>query len=372
MIKLQDYEIEIRANSLISAGEWARKCLSMTNRLLVVSNQKVFGLYGEAVIKSLRDAGFSVDFYLIGDGERFKSFKTLEQTLAKMSESRLTRTDAVIALGGGVVGDLTGFAASIYLRGIPFLQIPTTLLAMIDSSVGGKTAVNTKFGKNIVGSFYQPSGVLVDVNTLRTLPKRELVSGFCEAIKQSIISDVKLFDCTSTFLAKFSLNNVNSTVNGENCLEDLIAKQIEFKAEIVGGDEKEDVERNDCRSRKILNFGHTIAHSLEKVTNYRRFKHGEAVGIGMLAAAEISKNLELLSSDELLLINGVIHRLGRLPKTSDLDIDEIMAAIAFDKKSVGNSVKWILIEKIGVPRIVDGSKIPTNLLKKSLAKVFSS
>jgi 3-dehydroquinate synthase len=371
MIKLQDYEIEIQANSLISSGEWAKKCVPATGRFLIVSNKKVFGLYGEVVSRSFRDAGFKVDFHLIGDGERFKSFKTLEQTLAIMSESRLTRTDAVVALGGGVVGDLTGFAASIYLRGIPFLQIPTTLLAMIDSSVGGKTAVNTKFGKNIVGSFYQPSGVLVDVNTLRTLPKREVVAGFCEAIKQSIISDEKLFDQTSQFLANFPLNHFQSSINEGTCLEDLITKQIAFKADIVKSDEKEDVERNDCRSRKILNFGHTIAHALEKVTNYRRFKHGEAVGIGILAASEISKNLELLSSDELSLINGVVHRLGKFPNTSDIVIDDVVGAIAFDKKTVGNSVKWILIEKIGVPRILDGKEIPISLLKKSLAKVFS-
>jgi 3-dehydroquinate synthase len=233
MIKLQDYEIEIRANSLNSSGQWAKKCVPATNKFLIISNKKIIGLYGEVVSRSFRDAGFQVDFHLMGDGERFKSFKTLEQTLAKMSELKLTRTDAVIALGGGVVGDLTGFAASIYLRGISFLQIPTTLLAMIDSSVGGKTAVNTKFGKNILGSFYQPSGVLVDVNTLRTLPKREVVAGFCEAIKQSIISDEKLFGETSQFLANFPVNRFESSINEEVCLEDLITKQIAFKAEIV-------------------------------------------------------------------------------------------------------------------------------------------
>jgi 3-dehydroquinate synthase len=371
MVKLQDYEIEIRSNSMISSGEWAKKCLPATNGFLIVSNKKVFGLYGETVSRSLRKTGFNVDFHLIGDGERFKSLKTLEQTLAKMSELKLTRTDSVIALGGGVVGDLTGFAASIYLRGIPFLQIPTTLLAMIDSSVGGKTAVNTKFGKNIVGSFYQPSGVLVDIKTLRTLPEREVISGLCEVVKQAIISDKQLFNQTRQYLEDFPLTHLQSAINYEHSLEDLISKQIAFKAKIVESDEKEDVERNDGRSRKILNFGHTIGHALEKVTNYRRFKHGEAVGIGMLAAAEISKNLDILSQSGLSLINDVIHRLGKLPNTSDLDIDEIIAAIVFDKKSVGNSTKWILIEKIGVPRIIDSNDIPNNVLKKSLAKIFS-
>jgi 3-dehydroquinate synthase len=371
MVKLKDYEIEIANGSNENCGIWARKCLPQTNRILIISNRKVFGLFGNKVVKSLIENDFLCEVHLIGDGERFKSFKTLQSTLEKMSEIGLTRTDAVIALGGGVVGDLAGFAASIYLRGIPFLQIPTTLLAMVDSSVGGKTAINTKFGKNVVGSFYQPRGVLVDVNVLKTLPRREIVAGFCEIIKQSIIGSRKLFDETDTFLGSISLKNLTSSAKKLRELESIIANQIRFKASIVENDEREDVSRNDFRSRKILNFGHTIAHALEKVTNYRRFKHGEAVGIGIIAATEISKTLEIFVGNELNLINDVLHRLGSLPKTADLNVDEVIKAISFDKKNDGSSVKWILLEKIGSPIIVDGREISETILKQILTKVLS-
>ena len=168
----------------------------------------VFRLYGEVVKKSLERAGFDVFVCLIGDGERFKSFRTLQKALDAFSENGLSRTDVVLALGGGVVGDLAGFAASVYLRGVGFLQIPTTLLSMIDSSVGGKTGINSNYGKNLIGAFYQPKGVLVDVKTVLTLPKRELTAGFCEAIKQGAISNRKLFEQTAAFLEKYEFKKI--------------------------------------------------------------------------------------------------------------------------------------------------------------------
>ncbi len=179
------YEIKIGHDLLNDCGNWAQKYLSgNTKKIVIVTNAKVFRLYGEIVKSRLENSGFEVSVWKIGDGERYKNFRSLEKTLKFFSENKLKRTDGVVALGGGVVGDLAGFAASIYLRGVSFLQIPTTLLAMIDSSVGGKTAVNSEFGKNLIGTFYQPNGVLIDVETLKTLPRRELVAGFCEAVKQ--------------------------------------------------------------------------------------------------------------------------------------------------------------------------------------------
>jgi 3-dehydroquinate synthase len=370
MVKLKDYEILISKGSHQNCGVWARKCLPKTKQILIISNKKVFGFFGKTVQKSLIESNFLCEFHLIGDGERFKNFKSLQLTLEKMSEIGLTRTDAVIALGGGVVGDLAGFAASIYLRGIPFLQIPTTLLAMVDSSVGGKTAINTKFGKNIVGSFYQPKGVLVDIDAIKTLPRREIVAGFCEIIKQSVIGSQELFDETDLFLKNVSISKLKTSENNLHPLESLITSQIQFKASVVENDEFEDVSRNDFRSRKILNFGHTVGHALEKVTNYQRFKHGEAVGVGLIVAAEISKKLEICVGNELTLINDVLHRLGNFPKTSDLNIDKVIQMITYDKKNDGSSVKWILLEKIGSPIIVDGREIPQVVLKKSLSKVL--
>jgi 3-dehydroquinate synthase len=202
------YEIVIGTKILASAGESAQTYLGKNvRRLVIVSNRKVFDLYGKTVKSSLENAGFEVFVFLMGDGEKYKNFRVLENTLRFFGEKKLKRSDAVVALGGGVVGDLAGFAAAVYLRGVAFLQIPTTLLAMIDSSVGGKTAVNTEFGKNLIGAFYQPSCVLVDVETLRTLPRRELTAGFCEAVKQGTIASRRLFDQTAEFLSNYSPNN---------------------------------------------------------------------------------------------------------------------------------------------------------------------
>lgn len=368
------YRISIGHNLLAACGGWAKNCLSKkTQKIVIVSNKKVFGFYGGAVKKSLEDCGFDVTVRLIGDGERYKNFRVLENTLKFFSEQKLKRTDAVVALGGGVVGDLAGFAAAIYLRGIAFLQIPTTLLAMIDSSVGGKTAVNSGFGKNLIGAFYQPHGVLIDVETLKTLAKRELTAGFCEVVKQAAIADKELFAQTAGFLHEFPVNKFKKhflNIIFFDSLQKLIAAQVAFKAKIVSQDEKENVARTDGRSRKILNFGHTVAHALEKVTNYKRFKHGEAVGYGILVAAEISKLVANFVQDELKSLNDVVRLTGELPTADDLDVEKIFDAIAFDKKNVGHTLQWILLEKIGEPKIFSGKNIPESIIKKSLRKIL--
>ena len=203
--KPHQYKIEIGNNLLKECGSWAKSCLPKTaKRIAIISNRKVFSLYGEVVAESLKNEGFEVFIWKMGDGERFKSLSSLEKALEFFSRSGLTRSDVALALGGGVVGDLTGFAASIFLRGISFLQIPTTLLSMIDSSVGGKTGVNSAFGKNLIGTFHQPNGVLIDVATLQTLPRRELTAGFCEAVKQGAIANKILFNQTAEFLQNYS------------------------------------------------------------------------------------------------------------------------------------------------------------------------
>jgi 3-dehydroquinate synthase len=368
------YEIRVGHDFLKTAGEWAQSCLSnKTKKIVIVSNKKVFGLYGAQIKESLEKAGSAAAIHLIGDGERFKNFRVLEKTLRFFSEQKLKRTDAVVALGGGVVGDLAGFAAAVHLRGTPFLQIPTTLLAMIDSSVGGKTGVNSEFGKNLIGAFHQPHGVLIDVGTLATLEKRELTAGFCEAVKQGAIADEKLFAQTAEFLQKFPVKDFEkyfSDAKFLDALQKLIAAQVRFKAEIVSQDEKENVERTDGKSRKILNFGHTAAHALEKVTDYKRFKHGEAVGYGILIAAEISKLVANLSQNDLKSLNGVVRLTGNLPAADSLDIEGIFDAIAFDKKNVGESLQWILLEKIGQPKIFSSQDIPKSAVKKSLKKIL--
>lgn len=366
------YDVQIGHGLLGKSGEWARKCLSRKpKKIALISNQKVFGLYGNAVKDSLTEKNFEVHVFLMKDGERYKNFRSLEQVLKFFGETKLTRTDAVAALGGGVVGDLAGFASAIFLRGISFLQIPTTLLAMIDSSVGGKTGVNAKFGKNLIGAFHQPRGVLIDVETLKTLPRRELTAGFCEAVKQAAIANRKLFNQTADFLENYSPNNFKSYFTGEKFIseiEDFIHAQVSFKTEIVLQDERESTDRLDGKSRKILNFGHTLAHALEKATDYKHFKHGEAVGYGILFAAELSKSLKMFDENELKLLNDVLDQVGKLPDTQNISIKKVFEAFAFDKKNIEESLQWILLEEIGNPKIVEGRDISPTIIHQTLKK----
>lgn len=368
------YNINIGSNLLVNCGDWVKSSLpESAKKVVVISNPKVFSLYGERLVEGLEKEKFQTFVCKIGDGERYKSLKTLEKALRFLGENKLKRTDAIIALGGGVVGDLAGFAAAVYLRGIAFLQVPTTLLSMIDSSVGGKTGVNTDFGKNLIGSFHQPSEVMIDINVLQTLPHRELTAGFCEAIKQGAISDRKLFFQTADFLERYKTKNFKKYFAEPEFLEKLeklIAAQVAFKAEIVKGDEQEDLDRKDARARKILNFGHTVAHALEKVTDYSYFKHGEAVGYGILAAAEISKHVANFVQDELRLLNDVVASAGRLPATQDIDVDKVIEAFSFDKKNVGSSLQWVLLEKIGQPVIIESQKIDNSIIRNSITKIL--
>lgn len=368
------YEIRIGNNLLSKSGNWAKSCLSATaKKIVIISNPKVFSLYGEIVVNSLKNEGFEVLIHKIGDGEKYKSLRTLEKTLEFLSRNQLKRSDAVIALGGGVVGDLTGFAASVYLRGIAFLQIPTTLLSMIDSSVGGKTGVNSAFGKNLIGTFHQPNGVLIDIETLKTLPRRELTAGFCEAVKQGAIANQELFDQTSDFLKIYSPTQFKKYFSEPTFLanlEKLIASQVAFKAEIVKGDERENLDKMSNRSRKILNFGHTVGHALEKVTDYKYFKHGEAVGIGILIAGEISKRVAKFVQNELNLLNDVVELTGNLPNCENIQTEKIIEAFEFDKKNVGDNLQWILLEKIGQPIIYPNSKIPNSIVIQSIDQVI--
>jgi 3-dehydroquinate synthase len=373
----ENYEIEIGADALGGVGEIARRSLSShARRVVVVSNARVFGLYGAGVVGGLRAAGFDVSHWLMGDGERHKNFRTAERALAFFSASKLERTDAVLALGGGVVGDLAGFAAAVYLRGIPFLQVPTTLLAQIDASVGGKTAVNTRDGKNLIGAFHQPRAVVISTETLLTLPPRELTAGWCEAIKQGAVGSRRLFEQTRRFLvAERPGETADAAKRAERRageLADLIAAQCSFKAKIVADDEREDVGRTDARSRRILNFGHTAAHALEAITGYRRFRHGEAVGRGMLVAAEISQRLGMLDASELESLRSCVRLAGRLPRADDLDERAILSAITSDKKSVGGHVRWVLLERIGRARIVSGADIPQCVVRAALRAALAA
>ena len=364
----RSYEIAIGSGLLPQLGQKLRRGLrGQGNRAVIISNPRVFSLLGDIVAGSLSKEGFSVAHWLMGEGERFKSLRTLERAVAFLSAQKLERNDLVIALGGGVVGDLAGFAAAVYLRGIPFVQVPTTLLAQIDSSVGGKTGVNLVTGKNLVGAFHQPAAVIIDTETLDTLPARELTAGWCEAVKNGAVGSRPLFDQTVRLLKS---SQPGKDKRSPRQLEAVIAAQCAFKAAIVAGDERESLDRHDHRSRRILNFGHTVGHALEAVTRYRRFRHGEAVGHGMIVAGELSKNLGLLAPKELELLRAAIGLCGSLPAASDIDEDAIIEVTTRDKKSLAGQINWILLERLGRARIVPGKDIDQKVLRAALRQAL--
>ena len=361
-----EYEIRIGRGLLSHSGETARDSFgSQTHRLALISNRKVFSIYGQTVETSLRTKGFAVSTFLIGDGERHKSLRTVEEITEFLSKTGVERTDGLVALGGGVVGDVAGFAASVYLRGIPYIQIPTTLVAQTDSSIGGKTGVNLPLGKNLVGTFHPPSAVIVDIETLATLPASELTAGWCECVKQGVVGSRKLFEATLSFLRSVHNQKIMIRRRWKVSLPTIARSKLP-----CCGDEREAPDRVDRRSRRVLNFGHTIGHALEAVTDYKRFRHGEAVGHGMLVAGQLSKNLDLLDESELELLRQAVSLCGPLPGASDIDVNALLKATAQDKKRTGDQIRWVLLENIGRPRIVDGAEISAALLRDSLRQVF--
>jgi 3-dehydroquinate synthase len=365
-----EYEIAVGTDLLGEIGSHARRLLTpKARRIVVISNPEVFAHYGKTVTKGLRKAGFTVTYWLMRDGERHKTLRSLENALDFLADAKLERHDALVALGGGVVGDLTGLAAAVFMRGIAYIQVPTTLLAQVDASVGGKTAVNSSSSKNLIGAFHQPRHVVIDTSTLRTLPRREMTAGWCECIKQGAVGSRRLFNITVRFLENAG---PVGTPKGEEALSRLIASHCDFKARIVAGDEFEAVERTDRRSRRILNFGHTVAHALEIATNYGRFRHGEAVGHGMLVAGELSKRLGILPGSDLESLRAAIHLAGRLPPANDIPTNAIMNALGRDKKSIGGHIQWVLLERLGRARIVDGHEVTPRVLRSSLRAALQS
>lgn len=335
----RSYPIVIGENILGQTGAWTQK-LCPPGKCAVVTNPVVGALYAEAVIESLRAAGFEPVRVDVPDGEEHKNLASLGLIYDALVDAALERSSPLFALGGGVVGDLAGFAAATYLRGIPYLQLPTTLLAQVDSSVGGKTGIDHPRGKNLIGAFYQPRGVLVDVGTLQTLPRRQLLAGFAEVVKYGAISDAEFFA-----LLERELNRVLQLDRG--VLVRVIRRCCELKAAVVERDERESGER------AVLNFGHTIGHALESVTSYRRFLHGEAVAIGMVAEAQVSAALGLCKPEVVSRLRSLLQQAG-LPVSLPNDIDraELAAAIELDKKVQRGRVKFVGLEDLGKTRFV--------------------
>ena len=349
----RSYAIKIAAGLLKQLGpECAR--LKLGARCAIITDTNVGKKFAKPAFESLVKAGFEPTLIVVPAGETTKSLKSVQACYDQLAANRLERKSFVVALGGGVVGDLAGFVAATYLRGIPFVQVPTTLLAQVDSSVGGKTGVNLKAGKNLVGAFYQPQLVLCDLDTLKTLPKREYLSGLAEVIKYGVISDAILFAQLESNLPKLLRRDVAT-------LAAVIARCCEIKAAVVGQDETE----NGLRA--ILNFGHTIGHAIENSSGYGRFLHGEAISIGQVAAAKLSHKLLGLPSGDAARIEKLLARVG-LPVSIKLNAarrKNLFAAMKLDKKVSAGEIKFVLAQKIG--RVIWGRPVPPALIEEILA-----
>ncbi|MBD2387265.1 3-dehydroquinate synthase [Cylindrospermum sp. FACHB-282] len=349
----KSYEIAIASASLDQLGQQMSQ-LQLGKKVLLVSNPMIFKHYGERAIASLKNAGFEVASCNLPPGERYKTLNSIQKLYDIALENRLERSSTMVALGGGVVGDMTGFAAATWLRGINVVQVPTTLLAMVDSAIGGKTGVNHPHGKNLIGAFHQPRRVLIDPEVLKTLPTREFRAGMAEVIKYGIIWDADLFAQLEASKHLDQLRYVKTDL-----INNILTHSCQAKADVVGKDEKE------SGLRAILNYGHTIGHAVESLTGYRLLKHGEAVGIGMVAAGQISLELGLWQKQDTERQNALIEKTGlptKLP--AGVEIEAIIDALQLDKKVKSGQVRFVLPTKIGEVTITD--QVPTDTIRQVL------
>ncbi|MBE9115300.1 3-dehydroquinate synthase [Lusitaniella coriacea LEGE 07157] len=353
------YDIAIAPGSLSQLGNSLSE-LNIGKKVLLVSNSTIFKHYGEQTINSLQDAGFEACYHLIPAGERHKTPASIRKLYDTALKNRLERSSTLIALGGGVIGDMTGFAAATWLRGINFVQVPTSLLAMVDAAIGGKTGVNHPRGKNLIGAFHQPKRVLIDPQVLTTLPAREFRAGMAEVIKYGVIWDTELFERLEAAKRLDSLRYVDPEL-----LQTILARSVQAKADVVSKDEKE------AGLRAILNYGHTIGHGVESLTGYRLVNHGEAVGIGMVVAGELAAAMEMWQPDEAQRQNALIEKTG-LPTQipSMLTARAIADSLKNDKKVKAGKVRFILPTHIGSVTITDdvNPDILHEVLQKNIQK----
>ncbi len=348
----RSYRIRIGNGLLAHLGAECRK-LRLGLRCAVVTDNHVGPRYAKTALASLKAAGFEPMLITVPAGETAKSLKTVQSCYDQLAAHRLERKSFIVALGGGVVGDLAGFVAATYLRGIAFVQVPTTLLSQVDSSVGGKVGVNLRAGKNLVGAFHQPRLVLCDLDTLRSLPERELRAGLAEVIKYGIIHDARLFAWLEKNLSKLLARDANA-------LATAVARSCAIKAAVVGEDETE------AGLRAILNFGHTIGHAIEAISGYGEYLHGEAIAIGQVAAAKLSAALLGLPERDAARVNALFRAAG-LPtqiRLAPAQRKRLFAAMRLDKKVSGGEITFVLAERLG--KVVWGQKVPPALIEQVL------
>lgn len=344
------YDILIERGSLTKVGEWARSIWNC-QKIAIITDNHVGDLYANQVKSSLEEAGFEVILFEFLEGEASKNLTTVNKAYDFLIENYMTRSDGIVALGGGVVGDLAGFVASTYMRGIPFLQIPTSLTAQVDSSIGGKTGVNTPKAKNIVGTFAQPKGVLIDPDVLVTLGERELIEGMGEVVKYGLIDDVELWD----LLEKLDGKPQSILENAEQ----VIYHSCNVKRKIVVEDEFEG------GVRMYLNFGHTIGHAIEQTAGYGKVMHGEAVAIGMVQISRVAEKKGLMPDGITDQIEAMCAKFGLPTAHEPWHVDDLYAALTHDKKARGNSIKTVIVPELGSAAI---NQIPLEEMKEYLEK----
>ncbi len=339
----RSYDIVIESGSLPRLGTFVESIFKKSGmKVGLITTETVSGLYLDTARASLDDAGYDVTEIVIPDGEEYKTLEVYESILTKLLEERFERRSVIIPLGGGVVGDMAGFVAATLLRGIPFVQAPTTIVAQADSSIGGKVAVDHPLGKNLIGNFYQPRGVWIDTDVLSTLEPREVVSGMGEVVKHAVIRDREFF----SFLED-NLESIMTFKAPADIMERFIAWNCRIKASVVSEDERE------SGLRAILNYGHTVGHALETVTGYTRFRHGEAVILGMIAAAGISLDRNMLDAGDGGRMIDLLSRVGINHDLDGISPPDIHQAMFLDKKVSGGRIRFVLADAIGSVAVYD-------------------
>ncbi len=340
-LKERSYPIEIKRGLLAEVG-LRLKALGYSGPCAVVTNPLVKGLYGDALLESLARAGdFEPLLITVPDGEEYKNLAEAGKIYDVLVENRFERGSPVLALGGGVIGDITGFVAATYLRGVPYVQVPTTLLAQVDSSVGGKTAVNHRGGKNLIGSFYQPRSVFIDPETLKTLDQRDVRTGLAEVVKYGVILD-------SDFFAFLENNADGLTALESGVVIEAIRRSCAIKADVVAADEFETTGK-----RAVLNLGHTFGHAIEALSGYGVFRHGEAVALGMVMAARFSVRIGLCAEGAASRIEALISALGLPVEAPSIDAGSFIESMKHDKKVTGGRLRFILVREIGSVELRD-------------------
>ncbi len=355
-LEQNEYKIIVDESGYKDLGKSLKK-LKLGQDAIVITSSVIRKLQGKKIESILRKEGFKVKVFELPDGEKAKTAKFALKLLEEIASYDVLKKPFIVAFGGGVIGDLAGFVAAVYKRGIPYIQIPTTFLAQIDSSIGGKTAIDLPVGKNLVGSFYQPKIVYSNVKVLKTLDIRQIRNGLAEAIKYGIIYDKKLF--------KFIANNYQKLLSKNmSALEHVVTRCSQIKAEVVMADEKE-----TKKIRTILNFGHTVGHAIEAAGKYKLYQHGEAVALGMRVAAAISYELKMLSEYDLVQINRLISDVGLPEMIKKVSLKDILSIMQHDKKFVSGQNRFVLAKEIGKVSVVDG--ISLSVIRKS-TKIYMS